>query len=153
MAHVYSLLASEDLHPVDEVRTVCDRTTHALHVSYICAVGPMDSGCANNNQRSLSTVEYKVRLTLLTLYSTVDKDLRVEISCIISFNYCYVCCSGLFFLLIENVAQASTRLYAVAVSLPAAYKVSGDKCVLWWLLALPLAVCVLTSLQTIWIGL
>ena len=81
---------------------MCVGTTPALHASYICAVGPIDSGCTNNNQRSLSTVEYKVRLTLLTLYSAVDKDLPVEMSCIISFNYCYVCCSGLFFLLIEN---------------------------------------------------
>ena len=29
----------------------------------------------------------------LTLYSAVDKDLRVETSCITVLNYCYVCCS------------------------------------------------------------
>ena len=30
----------------------------------------------------------------LTLYSAVDKDLRVETSCITILNYCYMCCSG-----------------------------------------------------------
>ena len=41
-----------------------------------------------------------VETVMQDVYSAVDKDLRVEMSCITVSNYCYVCCLGAILLFI-----------------------------------------------------
>ena len=55
-------------------------------------------------RRSLSTAEY------LTLYSSVDKDLRVETSCITLWIIAtYVCCSGKILLTIYSACEKDSQ--------------------------------------------
>ena len=66
----------------------CSLATHVAKIR--------KGNAGRSTRRSLSTAEYKVPCTL---YSVVDKDLRVETSCITFTNYCYMCCSGTILLL------------------------------------------------------